>query len=208
MKTAENTPLSALKMCELAAKIFPPGVINVVSGYGNTAGAALAAHMKVDKIAFTGSTLVGRHIMKAAADSNLKKVTLELGGKSPNIVRLLSRSRASLTLSQIFDDADLDQAVSWAAFGLFFNHGQTCCAGSRVYVQEGIYDKFIKAFQAKVGEIKVGDPFAQDTFQGPQVSQVQFDRVMGYIEEGKKTATTLMGGERHISLCLCSIEPD
>jgi len=183
MKTAEQTPLCALKICELVAKIFPPGVVNVVSGFGATAGAAIASHMKIDKVAFTGSTLVGRAIMKAAANSNLKKVTLELGGKSPNV---------------IFDDADLDQAVAWAAFGLFYNHGQCCCAGSRVYVQAGIYDKFLTAFKAKVGALKVGNPFAEDTFQGPQVSQLQYDRVMGYIKAGKESgATTLMGGERY-----------
>ena len=120
LKTAEQTPLSALKMTELIKEAgFPAGVVNIVSGFGPTAGAAIANHMDVDKIAFTGSTLVGRNIMKAAASTNLKKVTLELGGKSPNI---------------ILADADLDQAVSWAAFGVFFNTGQCCCAGTRVYV--------------------------------------------------------------------------
>jgi len=139
--------------------------------------------MKIEKIAFTGSTLVGRTIMKAAAASNLKKVTLELGGKSPSIV---------------FDDAELEQSVKWAAFGLFFNHGQCCSAGSRVYVQEGIYDKFMEAFTAHVKGLKVGDPFDQQTFQGPVVSQLQFDRVVGYIKSGKEEgATTLLGGNRH-----------
>jgi aldehyde dehydrogenase (NAD+) len=104
---------------------FPPGVINILSGFGKTAGAAITSHMDVDKIAFTGSTATGRTIMKAAADSNLKKVTLELGGKSPNIV---------------FNDADIDEAISWVNFGIFYNHGQCCCAGSRIYVQEGIYN--------------------------------------------------------------------
>merc|ERR1712072_1291578 len=182
MKTAEQTPLAALRICELASKIFPPGVINVLNGFGAVAGAALASHMKIEKISFTGSTLVGRAIMKAAAQSNLKKVTLELGGKSPNI---------------IYDDADLEQALNWAAFGLFFNHGQCCCAGSRIYVQESIYDKFMEKFKAHVESIKVGDPFKADTFQGPQVSQLQFDRVMAYIDDGKKSgATTLTGGKR------------
>jgi aldehyde dehydrogenase (NAD+) len=139
--------------------------------------------MKIEKVAFTGSTLTGRSILKAAASSNLKKVTLELGGKSPNI---------------IFEDANLDQAVRWAAFGLFFNHGQCCCAGSRVYVQASIYDKFMEKFQAHVKALKVGDPFAAGTFQGPQVSQLQFDRIMGYIKAGKEEgAKTLMGGNRH-----------
>ncbi|KAK5003061.1 Aldehyde dehydrogenase, partial [Elasticomyces elasticus] len=183
IKTAEQTPLSALVAASLVKEAgFPPGVINVLSGFGKTAGAALAAHMDVDKVAFTGSTVVGRQIMKAAAGSNLKKVTLELGGKSPNIV---------------FDDADIDNAISWVNFGIFFNHGQCCCAGSRVYVQEGIYDKFIQRFKERAQKNVVGDPFAQDTFQGPQVSQVQFDRIMNYIEAGKKEGATVeTGGQR------------
>ena len=164
MKTAEQTPLSALVFANLVKEAgFPPGVLNIISGFGRTAGAALSAHMDVDKIAFTGSTVVGRMIMKAAAASNLKKVTLELGGKSPNIV---------------FNDADIEQTISWANFGIYFNHGQTCCAGSRIYVQEGVYDQFIQRFKERAAKNVVGDPFAKDTFQGPQVSQVQFDRIM------------------------------
>ena len=123
--------------------------------------------MDIEKVAFTGSTIVGRAILKAAAASNLKKVTLELGGKSPNI---------------IFDDADIEQAVKWANFGIFYNHGQCCCAGSRIFVQEGIYDKFVEAFKKSAEATKVGDPFKADTFQGPQVSQLQFDKILGYIE--------------------------
>ena len=119
--------------------------------------------MDVDKIAFTGSTVVGRTILKAAASSNLKKVTLELGGKSPNIV---------------FEDADIDNAISWVNFGVFFNHGQTCCAGTRVYVQESIYDNFVQKFKERAQKNVVGDPFSADTFQGPQVSKIQFDRIM------------------------------
>jgi aldehyde dehydrogenase (NAD+) len=184
LKTAEQTPLSALFAAKLIKEAgFPPGVINIISGFGKTAGAALSSHMDVDKVAFTGSTLVGRQILKAAADSNLKKVTLELGGKSPNIV---------------FDDADIENAISWVNFGIFFNHGQCCCAGSRIYVQEGIYDKFIARFKARAEANKVGDPFHPETFQGPQVSQLQFDRIMGYIDEGKKAgATVTTGGGRH-----------
>jgi aldehyde dehydrogenase (NAD+) len=184
MKTAEQTPLSALVFSNLVKEAgFPPGVLNIISGFGRTAGAALSAHMDVDKIAFTGSTVVGRMIMKAAAASNLKKVTLELGGKSPNIV---------------FNDADIEQTISWANFGIYFNHGQTCCAGSRIYVQEGIYDKFLEAFKKRAAANAVGDPFDQNTFQGPQVSQLQFDRIMGYIQEGKKEGATVeIGGERH-----------
>lgn len=165
IKSAEQTPLSALYASKLVIEAgFPPGVINVLSGFGKIAGAALSAHMDVDKVAFTGSTVVGRQIMKAAAGSNLKKVTLELGGKSPNIV---------------FDDADIDNAISWVNFGVFYNHGQCCCAGTRVYVQEGIYDKFVEKFKERALANKVGDPFQEDTFQGPQVSQLQFDRIMG-----------------------------
>jgi len=158
-------------------------VVNIVTGYGNTAGAAISAHMHIEKVAFTGSTLVGRTIMKAVADSNLKNVTLELGGKSPNI---------------ICNDADIGQAVKWSAFGIYFNHGQCCCAGSRVYVQEDIYDKFMARFTEHIKTLKVGDPFLHDTFQGPQVSKVQFDRIMGYIQKGKdEGATVLLGGEQH-----------
>ncbi|KAF7562438.1 hypothetical protein G7046_g1725 [Stylonectria norvegica] len=184
MKTAEQTPLSGLVFTELIRQAgFPAGVFNLVSGFGKTAGAALASHMDVDKIAFTGSTVVGRQIMKAAASSNLKKVTLELGGKSPNIV---------------FDDADIEEAISWVNFGIYYNHGQCCCAGTRIFVQEGIYDKFLQAFKKRAAENKVGDPFAEDTFQGPQVSQLQYDRIMSYIQSGKEEGAIVeTGGERH-----------
>jgi len=183
MKTAEQTPLGALVAATLVKKAgFPPGVINVISGFGKTAGAALASHMDVDKVAFTGSTVVGRQILKAAAGSNLKKVTLELGGKSPNIV---------------FADADIDNAISWVNFRIFFNHGQCCCAGSRIYVQDSIYDKFVERFKERAQKNVVGDPFAKDTFQGPQVSQVQFDRIMNYIQAGKDAGAKVeIGGNR------------
>ncbi|KAI0429794.1 aldehyde dehydrogenase [Xylaria sp. FL1042] len=183
LKTAEQTPLSALVFANLIKEAgFPPGVVNIISGFGRVAGAAISSHMDIDKVAFTGSTIVGRTIMKSAAASNLKKVTLELGGKSPNI---------------IFNDADIEQAVSWVNFGIYYNHGQCCCAGSRVYVQEGIYDKFVAAFKKRAEENAVGDPFDDKTFQGPQVSKLQFDRIMGYIDEGKKGgATVATGGER------------
>jgi len=184
IKPSEFTPLSALRVAALFKEAgFPDGVVNVVPGYGQTVGAAISSHMKIEKVPFTGSTAVGRTIMKAAASSNLKNVTLELGGKSPNI---------------IFNDADLEAAVRWAAFGIFFNHGQTCCAGSRVFVQAGVHDKFVELFTAHVNKLKIGDPFKAETFQGPQVSQVQFDRIMGYIESGKSQgATVAAGGERH-----------
>ncbi|KAH8983460.1 aldehyde dehydrogenase [Lactarius akahatsu] len=184
LKPSEFTPLTALRMASIIKEAgFPPGVVNIVTGYGNTVGQAISEHMAIDKVAFTGSTLVGRKIMESAAKSNLKNVTLELGGKSPNIV---------------FDDADLDLAVNWSVHGIFWNHGQTCCAGSRIYVQEGIYDKFVSLFTAKTKQLKLGDPFASDSYQGPQVSQVQFDRIMEFIESGKKEGATVHhGGERH-----------
>lgn len=184
IKTAEQTPLSGLVAAQLVKEAgFPPGVINVISGFGKTAGAAISSHMDIDKVAFTGSTIVGRTIMKAAASSNLKKVTLELGGKSPNIV---------------FEDADIDEAISWVNFGIFFNHGQCCCAGSRIYVQESIYDKFVQRFKERAQKNVVGDPFDEKTFQGPQVSQLQYDRIMDYIKIGKEEGAKVeTGGERH-----------
>ena len=177
LKPSEFTPLTAIRVAHLIVEAgFPPGVVNILTGYGNTVGEAISHHMKIEKIAFTGSTLVGRKILEASAKSNLKDVTLELGGKSPNI---------------IFDDADLEQAVEWAAFGILsvfppysfdktdvicsWNQGQACCAGSRIFVQEGIYDEFMKRFLEKTRSIKVGDPFSPETFQGPQVSEIQFN---------------------------------
>jgi len=184
LKTAEQTPLSGLFAATLVEKAgIPAGVVNILSGFGKTAGAAIASHMDIDKVAFTGSTVVGRTILQAAAKSNLKKVTLELGGKSPNIV---------------FNDANIDDAISWVNFGIFFNHGQCCCAGSRIYVQSGIYDKFIEAFKQRTSKNVVGDPFKADTFQGPQVSKLQFDRIMNYIQSGKEAGAKVeTGGERH-----------
>lgn len=133
LKTAEQTPLSGLYCAQLIKEAgFPPGVINIISGFGKIAGAAISSHMGIDKVAFTGSTVVGRSIMKAAAGSNLKKVTLELGGKSPNIV---------------FNDANIDDAISWANFGIFFNHGQCCCAGSRIYVQSVCALHYLQAYR-------------------------------------------------------------
>ncbi|POR37779.1 Aldehyde dehydrogenase [Tolypocladium paradoxum] len=184
MKSAEQTPLSALVFANLVKEAgFPAGVFNLLSGFGKVAGAAISSHMDIDKVAFTGSTVIGRTIMKAAASSNLKKVTLELGGKSPNIV---------------FNDADIEQTISWVNFGIYYNHGQCCCAGTRIFVQEGVYDKFLEAFKKRAAQNKVGDPFDKQTFQGPQVSQLQFDRIMGYIKSGKEEGATVeIGGERH-----------
>ncbi|KAH6904675.1 indole-3-acetaldehyde dehydrogenase [Coprinopsis sp. MPI-PUGE-AT-0042] len=186
LKPSEITPLSALRFADFIAEAgFPPGVINIVNGYGNTVGQAISAHPKIQKVAFTGSTITGRNILKAAADSNLKAVTLELGGKSPTI---------------IFDDANFEQAIKWATMGIYMNMGQVCTAGSRIFVQEGIYDKFMDAFAASSRAFgqATGDPFGEDVKHGPQVSQIQFERVLGYIEEGKKAgAKVLVGGDKH-----------
>ncbi|EJT97662.1 NAD-aldehyde dehydrogenase [Dacryopinax primogenitus] len=183
MKPSELTPLSALKLCELIVEAgFPPGVLNCVPGYGAVAGHALTYHLDVDKVAFTGSTITGRKIMEAAAKSNLKKVTLELGGKSPNL---------------IFESADLDQAANWCLLGITYNMGQDCTAGSRVYVQDTVYDKFIQLLVKKFEQVKVGNPYDEKTFNGPLVSKGQFEKVLGFIEEGKKAgAKVLTGGGR------------
>lgn len=183
LKTAEQTPLSALRIGELIVEAgFPPGVVNILSGYGPTAGAAISHHNDIDKVAFTGSTEVGHLIMEAAAKSNLKRVTLELGGKSPNI---------------IFADADMDAAIEGTHFGLFFNQGQCCCAGSRVFVEEKCYDEFVAKMVERTKKRVVGDPFDDKTEQGPQVDQEQFNKVMGYIESGiRENAEMLCGGHR------------
>ena len=183
LKPAEQTPLSALRIGELILEAgFPPGVVNILPGFGPTAGAAIARHMDVDKVAFTGSTEVGHLIMEAAAKSNLKPVTLELGGKSPNI---------------IFEDVDLDEAVEGAHMGLFANQGQSCCAGSRVFVEETIYQQFVEKSIARAKKRIVGDPFDSRTELGPLVDQSQFDKVMGYIESGRGEGATLAcGGDR------------
>jgi aldehyde dehydrogenase (NAD+) len=184
MKPSEVTPLSALRVCSMFEEAgFPPGVVNVVNGYGHAVGQAMSEHPIIAKISFTGSTLTGRKIMETAAKTNLKNVTLELGGKSPTIV---------------FNDADLDQAVKWAAHGIFFNQGQVCVAGSRIFVQAGIYDEFLQKFTAHAQALKLGDPFEPTTYQGPQVSQTQYERVMGYINAGKTAGATVhSGGSRH-----------
>ncbi|KAJ7143279.1 aldehyde dehydrogenase [Mycena crocata] len=186
LKPSEFTPLTALRMCALIQEAgFPPGVVNVLTGYGNTVGAAISSHMEILKVAFTGSTIVGRKIMEAAAKSNLKPVTLELGGKSPNI---------------IFNDADLESAVEWTAHGLYWNHGAACCAGSRIFVQSEIYDKFLEMFTEKSKSIRIGDPFGQDIDQGPMSSQAQFNRIMSYIDSAKEQGATVhLGGEPHQS---------
>ncbi len=182
LKPAEQTPLSALRLGELAMEAgFPAGVINIVPGFGETAGASLVAHKGVDKIAFTGETRTGQVIMKSAADT-LKRVTLELGGKSPNIV---------------FADADLDAAVEGAILGLYLNQGQCCCAGSRLFVQEQVHDQVVERLAARAQERKLGDPFDPETEQGPQVDKAQFDKILSYIDKGKaQGARCVSGGER------------
>ncbi|KAJ3573871.1 hypothetical protein NP233_g2143 [Leucocoprinus birnbaumii] len=181
MKPSELTPLTALKLSELVVEAgFPPGVINTVPSYGPIGGAALAAHPDVDKVAFTGSTITGRKIMEAAAKSNLKKVSLELGGKSPHL---------------IFESADLEQAANWAALGICYNTGQDCTAGSRVYVQDSIYNKFMETLVARVKATVIGDGFDERSTGGPVVSKSQYDRVWGYIEAGKQEgAKPIVGG--------------
>jgi len=182
MKPAEQTPLTCLRMGELALEAgFPPGVINIVPGYGPTAGAAIVKHGLVDKVAFTGSVETGQRIMADAA-LTLKRITLELGGKSPNIV---------------FADADLDAAIAGAEFGLFFNQGQCCCAGSRLFVEDAIHEEFVERVVDRAGQRVLGNPFDDETTQGPQVDREQFDKIMGYIESGNSEgATCLTGGQR------------
>jgi aldehyde dehydrogenase (NAD+) len=183
LKPAEQTPLTALRVAALAQEAgFPDGVINVVPGFGPTAGAAISSHRDIDKVAFTGEYLTGQIVMEAAAKSNLKRVSLELGGKSPNV---------------IFADADLDAAVEGSYFGLFFNQGQCCCAGSRLFVEEKIHDQIVDKLLKKAKTQKVGDPFDPETTQGPQVSQEQFNRIMGFIDAGKSQGAKLLtGGKR------------
>ncbi|WP_406700874.1 aldehyde dehydrogenase family protein [Singulisphaera sp. Ch08] len=183
LKPAEQTPLSALRLGELALEAgFPAGVVNIVPGFGETAGAALVAHPGVDKIAFTGEGRTAQIIMRSAAET-LKRITFELGGKSPNIV---------------FADADLDAAIEGAVLGLYLNQGQCCCAGSRLFVQESVYDQFVDRLAAKVNDRKLGDPFDPATQQGPQVDKAQFDKILSYIAKGREQgARCVTGGERH-----------
>jgi phenylacetaldehyde dehydrogenase len=182
LKPAEQTPLSALRLGELILEAgFPEGVVNIVPGYGETAGAALAAHNDVDKIAFTGSTEVGRLIVHAAA-GNLKRVSLELGGKSPNV---------------IFKDADMDVAIPGAASGIFFNHGQCCCAGSRLYVEKDVFEQVVEGISASAKKIHVGSGLDPKTQMGPLVSEEQLNRVCGYLESGfSQGAKAAAGGHK------------
>ncbi len=181
LKPAEQTPVTAMELGKLIQEAgFPPGVVNIVPGYGEKAGAALASHPGIDKVAFTGSTEVGKLIARAAAE-NLTKVSLELGGKAPNVV---------------FADADLEQAVNGAMMGIFYGQGQVCCAGSRLFVEDKIKDEFLAKLQERSRGIKVGDPMDKGTQMGPQVSAEQLDRIRGYVAIGQaEGATLLTGGE-------------
>ncbi|HUL18927.1 MAG TPA: aldehyde dehydrogenase family protein [Steroidobacteraceae bacterium] len=181
LKVAEETPLSALRLGEILQEAgLPPGVVNIVTGFGETAGAALAAHPGVDKVAFTGSTEVGKLIVQAAA-RDLKHVSLELGGKSPNV---------------ILEDADLDVAIPGAANAIFFNHGQCCCAGSRLYVHERLFEKVVAGVADQARSIKLGSGMEPSTQMGPMVSEVQRDRVAGYLDAGKRAgARAVTGGK-------------
>lgn len=180
LKAAEQTPLSILFFANLIKEAgFPPGVVNILNGYGRIAGSTLVQHPDVMKIAFTGSTATGKEIMKMAAGT-MKNITLETGGKSPLLV---------------FDDADLEQAVKWSHVGIMSNMGQVCTATSRILVQEGVYKTFIEAFKEQVKTTsKVGNPFEEETFQGPQVTRQQYERVLNYIESGKSEGATLVSG--------------
>ncbi|KAI0160646.1 aldehyde dehydrogenase [Xylariaceae sp. FL1272] len=183
LKPSEKTPFAALALGQLIKEAgFPPGVFQILSGDGST-GALLASHMKVRKISFTGSTTTGRKIQEMAAKSNLKRITLELGGKSPAIV---------------FDDANLENAISWCVNAICGNTGQVCFAASRVYVQEGIFDKFAAGYKAAMEERAktIGDPWAEGTIMGPLVDKSQFDRVSGFLERGKSQGALLTGGSR------------
>ncbi|XP_030830092.1 aldehyde dehydrogenase, mitochondrial [Strongylocentrotus purpuratus] len=192
MKVAEQTPLTALYIASLIKEAgFPEGVVNILPGYGPTAGAAVASHPGMEKVAFTGSTEVGKIIQTAAAD-NLKKVTLELGGKSPNIVMA---------------DCDLEYAVEQSHFALFFNMGQCCCAGSRTFVEDSIYDQFVEMAAARAKTRTVGNPFEDINEQGPQVDREQMDKVLGYIDSGKSEGAKLLSGGQRVGDKGFFIEP-
>src|ERR1700687_2207906 len=185
LKPAEQTPLTILELASSFADAgLPPGVVNIVSGVGETAGAAIREHPDVDKIALTGSADGGKTIMRAAAGT-LKKISLELGGKSPNI---------------FFADADFEAAVDGALFGIFINQGEVCSAGSRILVQRPIYDRFVEAMAAKAKTITLGPGISRETKMGPMVSKEQYDRVRSYQELGKKEAKLASGGGRPVSL--------
>jgi aldehyde dehydrogenase (NAD+) len=192
MKPAEQTPLSCLRMARLAQKAgIPDGVINVVPGYGPTAGAAIVKHPGIDKVAFTGELATAKIIQREAAET-MKRLTFELGGKSPNV---------------IFADADLDAAIEGAHFGLYFNQGQCCCAGSRLFVDERVHDEVIDRLKDKNHERKVGDPFDPDTQQGPQVDEAQFEKILKYVDYGKQDGAKLLTGGKRVGSKGYFVEP-
>jgi aldehyde dehydrogenase (NAD+) len=192
MKPAEQTPLTALRIAELAREAgFPAGVVNIINGYGETTGAALVTHPDVDKIAFTGHVDTAKIIQKAAADT-LKRTTFELGGKSPNV---------------IFADADLDKAVAGAFHAIYFHGGQCCTAGSRLFVEEKVRQEFVERLAEKSKERKIGDPLEEATEQGPQVSQEQMDKILGYVDLGQKQGATLLTGGQRIGTKGFFVEP-
>jgi aldehyde dehydrogenase (NAD+) len=183
MKPAEQTPLTALRAAELAREAgFPPGVVNVINGLGETTGQAMVVHPGIDKIAFTGHVDTAKIIQRNAAET-LKRCTYELGGKSPNVV---------------FADADMEKAVAGAFHAIYFHTGQCCTAGSRLFVEQKVHQEFVERLAEKAKERKIGDPLDEGTEQGPQVSQEQLDKVLGYVELGNKQGATLLtGGQRH-----------
>jgi betaine-aldehyde dehydrogenase len=181
LKPAEQTPLTVLELAKWFDEVgLPKGVVNVITGFGETCGSPLVKHPDVNKIAFTGSAAVGKVIVKEAADT-VKRVTLELGGKSPNI---------------FFADADFEAAIDGALFGVFINQGEVCSAGSRILVQKSIYNTFVEAMAEKAKQIKIGPPLERDTKMGALVSKEQYDRVCSYLEIGKKEAKVAAGGGR------------
>ncbi|CAM8966112.1 unnamed protein product [Rhodiola kirilowii] len=193
LKPAEQTPLSALFYAHLAKQAgIPNGVLNVVTGFGSTAGSAISSHMDIDMVCFTGSTEVGRKVMQEAAASNLKPVSLELGGKSPMIV---------------FDDADVDKAAQLAFMGFTYNKGEVCVAASRVYVQEGIYEKVAEKMIEKAKGCVVGDPFDPEVHQGPQANKKQYEKILSCIEHGKREGATLLAGGQIIGTKGYYIQP-
>ena len=192
MKPAEQTPLTCLRMAALAREVgFPDGVINVVPGFGPTAGAATVKHPMIDKIAFTGEHITAQIITRDSA-ATLKRLTFELGGKSPNVVMA---------------DADLDAAAKGAYIGLYLNQGQCCCAGSRLFVHKSVEEKFLEKLHALTSKRVVGDPFAADTEQGPQIDQKQFDKIMQFIDKGKNEGATLAHGGKRVGDKGFFIEP-
>ncbi|KOB74817.1 Aldehyde dehydrogenase, partial [Operophtera brumata] len=193
VKPAEQTPLTALVLAALLKEAgLPKGVVNIVNGFGEDAGVALTHHPKVAKISFTGSLEVGKLIQKAAGTNNLKRVTLELGGKSPLI---------------IMNDADLNIAVPYAAFGVFGHQGQMCIAASRLYVQSGIYDKFVEAAAKHAKGIKIGKPTDPTTQHGPQIDEMMMNKVLGYIEKGKQQGAKLLAGGNRVGTTGYYVEP-